>query len=537
MPWPAPAADGAPQHPRRTCSTVRAGRADRPPLLLGPRRLRALRLPLLRRARARARGAHRPRGQPGEGDDGRRRRRPARSPLRPRGRASVAGVGNAVHAALEGSARRAGRRPRRGAGDAPGARGAGRATARPGSASRRWSRAGSAPSFARSSTAGGRASGPRCRSCSGWGRGRAREDRSAGRAAPRAPGRRLQDRRPAGLRPGRARGPLRTQRDLYALAATARAERGGGDVRAAYCFLEAPGAARRSRPTTRPARGGARAPGGARRADPRRRLRAHRRALTPRSATAARRRRGSARSPPGGRSGPPRVPAGRGHERLAWPCSATARSSAGERGANPGPARGSAGPARLAGWRRRWSRRATTCAPRRPSPSPTADSPLLPRPQRRAAPRAGAQRRPDRADRGGARPPRRARDPLRPGRGHRRDRDRGAAGLRPRRHLHRQADPLRPEPPPGAVILASYAARRRGGVRVARPGPAGALPRHHRPPPGRGRRGACWSATGSRAGNPRASGSARAQLAFQRCAQARARGSPARSALPFSVSA
>ena len=111
LPEPPGALNGALPHAQRALLADRPRRRGRrPPLLLGARRLRAVRLPVLRRARARGRVAARR----GAGRQ-RRRRRKATSPRRrtssstrrsgPRERSLA--IGNAVHAALEWSARHA----------------------------------------------------------------------------------------------------------------------------------------------------------------------------------------------------------------------------------------------------------------------------------------------------------------------------------------------------------------------------------------------------------------------------------------------
>ena len=103
-----------------------------------------------------------------------------------------------------------------------------------------------------------------------------------------------------------------------------------------------------------------------------------------------------------------------------------------------------AGRARLAGWRRRWSLARDNL--RSEKTFARADDGTVPphclglNIERRAGP--GPNGRADRGHRGRARPPGGARDPLRPNRGDRGDRNRGPAGLRPRVHLHRQG----PEP-------------------------------------------------------------------------------------------
>ena len=103
--------------PRRTAA-ARAGareRLARPSLLLGARRVQALRLPLLRRARpGRARRAWSRRPPDGSEDpdpeaEGERRRSPIRSRRAHSPASPALALGNAVHAALEWSARSGGR--------------------------------------------------------------------------------------------------------------------------------------------------------------------------------------------------------------------------------------------------------------------------------------------------------------------------------------------------------------------------------------------------------------------------------------------
>ena len=381
------------------------------------------------------------RGRPGGGERP-QSRRAARSGRGPRERSLA--IGNAVHAALEASARRSWAPP----GDAEleailareGLGGDGEARERVEALVEGWL----ASELRAELDASGARSGPRSRSCSGWGARSCAERSTCWPSAPTAPW-------SSTTRPTRSAAPTRPSwRSATGPSATstrspstARAKWGRGERRAAYCFLEAPDAP--SVETYDEARAGAARErlealvAGIRAGA----LRAHRRP-PPRALL---------RLPGGGaalraarldgRSGPPRQHG----ERLAV-------FAYGSLVSLPSAERTLGRPVASARRRRGWPagggagrRRATTCAPRRPSPSPTARAPaLLPRPQRRArAPAPGpngalievSEAELDRLDR--------ARDPLRPGRGDRRDRGRGRRRLRPRGHLHREAEQLRPD--------------------------------------------------------------------------------------------
>ncbi len=380
MPWPTPAADGAPPHrPAHLLEgfvpTAATGRLSYSALATysgcGYRfyveRVIGLEAPTVRDQPAEDRGGE----PPG----------PARSPLPPRGRASGRWR-SATRCTLPS------RRARDALGPRPAARSWRRswrargwtATVRPATGSRRWSRAGSPRSFARSSRQAARESGPRSRSCSGWG-----ERSCAGRSTcwpscPRAPWWSTTRPTPCGA-PTRPSWRSATRRSATCTRSpsTGRAETGARRiVRAAYCFLEDP-RARVGRDLRRgQGRGGARAPRAPRRGDPRRRLRAHRqptpRALlrVPRGGAAVREARLAAPMGNLAGAGATRL----GHEPSPGRVRLRVAGQPGERGANPGQTGGDA-PARRAwpGGGGAGRRRATTCAPRRPSPSPTARPP------------------------------------------------------------------------------------------------------------------------------------------------------------------
>ena len=265
----------------------------RPPLLLGARPLRAVRLPLLRRA-----GARRPRGARARAR--RAGRRGARGPATScRSRASPAahalGIGNAVHAALEWSAAaRLGGAPgdellarllaREGlAGDAEAlarARRPGRGLARLGAARRalRGAAARRGAVRARRSAAPSSAARSTC-SSSGDGRG---PDRG-----------RLQDRR---ARRTLARPSVAARYAAQRAGLRARRRLGDAGARADRTSSSRRPTTRWSRPSTPTGlRRRPRAPERADRADARGRVRGHARAPTRRSASAARRPRASAR--------------------------------------------------------------------------------------------------------------------------------------------------------------------------------------------------------------------------------------------------
>ena len=293
--------------PGAPARAARARRRGRPPVLFGARNLLRLPLPLLRRTRDRAGGAHASSRNRLRTMAPRNARRPMSCPLPQRDRAS----GRWRSATLSTP-------PWRPARDAPGRRPAVRSWRRSWHA-RGWARtarrvharrgAGRRLAFLRASR---RARGERgahpargpVRARAG-GRGGARKDRPARRSPRGALGRRLQDRRLARRRPGRARGALRDAARPLRAGHPRRAPKRRGAGRPRRVLLpRRPGPAPRSRPTTRPgsprrasassasSRGSAPATSSA--------------PTTPtrRSATAAPRRRGSAGSPPGSRSGP-----------------------------------------------------------------------------------------------------------------------------------------------------------------------------------------------------------------------------------------
>ena len=249
------------------------------------------------------------RDQPAE-DSGGGPRRPARFPFPPRGRASVRWRSE-TRCTL----------PSRRARGAPGPRPAARswrrswrapawtATARPATGSRRWSTAGSAPSFARSSRRAAREFGRRSRCALGLGGAVVRGKIDLLAELPEGPlssGSKtdaLQGSDPAELAER-----YETQRDLYALAV--QGARRNGDaaiVRAAYCFLEAPERASVGAPTRpgQPRRASASSVS-SRESEPA--TSGAQTTHTPRSATGARRRRACAGSPRGAPGGPPRAP-------------------------------------------------------------------------------------------------------------------------------------------------------------------------------------------------------------------------------------
>ena len=122
----------------------------------------------------------------------------------------------------------------------------------------------------------------------------------------------------------------------------------------------------------------------------------------------------------------------------------------------------------------------------------------------------GAERRPDRAHRGRARPARPARDPLPPRRRHRGARARRRARLRRGLHLLAKPEHHHPEPPEDAIIVATYPATIEAAF--ARSGPTSSTSTAGPPPRPRSRSPRRpWSATGSRRAIP-ATGS-RAQAA------------------------
>ena len=245
-----------------------------------------------------------------------------------------------------------------------------------------------------------------------------------------------------------------TQRDLYALAVHgARGDADAARVRAAYCFLEAPERTvvetyDEARLTTARERleglvAGIRAGAFERTDSPHRSLcygcpAAARLCGAPAWRPSGRRRRRHERAPGGVRLRLARQP---GERRAALGRPVSRRR------------------ARLAGWRRRWSqvrdnlRVREDVRPRRRRDGPAFCLGLNLEPA--AGP--GPERRPGRGQRGRARAPRRPRDALRPRRGDARGRGRRRLGFDRMFTFTAKPGNLAASPPPGAVILASYA--------------------------------------------------------------------------------
>ena len=230
-------------------------------------------------------------------------------------------------------------------------------------------------------------------------------------------------------------------------------------------------------------------------------------------------------------------------ERLGSPSSPTARSSAWRAPSEPWAAAASARRGAAAGWRRSWSQaRDNLRSEKTFALADGTHSRLLPRPQRRAARRAGAQRalieiteeeldrlavREIRYDRVEVTAEIAADGPL--------DFDRVVT-------FTAKPSNYAASPPPGAVILASYARAVEAAFESLGPGQLELFRETTDPRAGRGRRGRAGPRPDPRRQSagvvaPRLGGVWAASLAFQCCAQARSSRIAGRRALPFSVSA